>query len=185
MTRTETESAAPEVVQDAGGAAEPQEAAIGVDAKAAKAAKAAEAADATVPERDAGDAGDAGNALGALDEELHAGLFPEGCTQTALEMVLLANPEVADPEVADPEVADKGVRVDAFATDAFVHASELQRTAVRFRMAAGASAADARASVAKSQGIDLARLFGVPAEAKAIAEVLFRQEDRKRKEPAA
>jgi hypothetical protein len=120
------------------------------------------------------------DALGALDEELHAGLFPEGCTQTALEMVLLAN-----PEVADPEVADKGVRVDAFATDAFVHASELQRTAVRFRMAAGASAADARASVAKSQGIDLARLFGVPAEAKAIAEVLFKQEDRKRKEPAA
>ncbi len=94
------------------------------------------------------------------DDALHAGLFPESCTQTALEMVLVP-------------------------TEAFVHATELQRTAVRFRMAAGASAADARASVAKSQGIDLARLFGVPAEAKVISEVLFKQKDRKRKESDA
>lgn len=155
MTRTETETAAPEVVQDARGAAEPQQAVVAVDAKVDQ--------EAPVAGRD------------AADEALYAGLFPEDCTKTALEMVLLAN----------PELEDKGVCVDAFATEAFVNATELQRTAVRFRMAAGASAVDARASVAKSQGIDLARLFGVPAEAKAIAEVLFKQEDRKRKEPEA
>ena len=155
MTRTETETAAPEVVQDARAAAEPQQAVAAVDAKVEQ--------EAPLPGRY------------AADEALYVGLFPEGCTHTALEMVLLAN----------PEVEDKGAGVVAFATDAFVNATELQRTAVRFRMAAGASAADARASVAKSQGIDLARLFGVPAEAKAIAEVLFKQEDRKRKEPEA
>ena len=146
MTRTETESAAPEVAQ----AAEPARVEpAGVEKEAA-----------------------------GGDDALHAGLLPEGCTQTALEMVLLANPD-AFQWVHPAEC------VGAFATEAFANATELQRTAVRFRMAAGASAADARASVAKSHGIDLARLFGVPAEAKAVAEVLFKEQDRKRKEPEA
>jgi len=153
MTRTETETVAPEVVEDARGAAEPEQAVAAVDAKV---------------EQEAPEAGG-----DALDAELYVGLFPEGCTHTALEMVLLAN----------PEVEAKGASVAAFATDAFKNASELQRTAMRVRMVAGASEADARASVAKSQGIDLARLFGVPAEPKAIAEVLFKQEERKRKDP--
>jgi hypothetical protein len=128
MTRTETESAAPEVAQ----AAEP-----------------ARVEPAGVEKEVAGG-----------DDALHAGLFPESCTQTALDMLLVP-------------------------TEAFVHATELQRAAVRFRMAAGASAADARASVAKSQGIDLARLFDVTDEAKIISEVLLKQKDRKRKESEA
>jgi hypothetical protein len=93
-------------------------------------------------------------------------------------MVLLANPDAL--QWVHPAECVKN-----FATEAFAHATELQRAAVRFRTAAGAGAADARAAVAKSQGIDLARLFGVAAEAKAVAEVLFKHQDRKRKEPEA
>ena len=54
-----------------------------------------------------------------------------------------------------------------------MQATALQRAAVRFRTGAGASAAAARAGVATSGGIDLARLFGVPATPEAVAEVLF------------
>jgi hypothetical protein len=131
MTRTETESAAPEVAQDEAESAAPEVAQAAEPAKVEK-------------------------EVAGGDDALHAGLFPESCTQTALEMLLVP-------------------------TEAFVHATELQRTAVRFRIAAGASAADARASVAKSQGIDLACLFDVTAEAKDIAEILLKQKDRKRK----
>jgi len=110
----------------------------------------------------------------AADEAICAGLFPEGCTQTTLEMVLLANPEVKDQasDTSDP------VRVAASATEAFVNASALLRTAVRVRMSTGVSASDVRASVAKCKGIDLVRLFGVPAEPQAVAEVLFRERER-------
>lgn len=99
------------------------------------------------------------------------GLLPPGCTAEVPDLVLLANPEV-------PEA---GLCVEDFATEACQHALALQRNAVRWRLAAGASEEDARAAVLTSGGIDVARLFGVPSEPKAVAEVLFKQ-DRKRKE---
>ena len=52
-------------------------------------------------------------------------------------------------------------------------------------MAEGASAGDARHSVAQSKGIDLGLLFGVPPDAQAIADLCFKKDDRKRKRPEA
>ena len=117
-------------------------------------------------------------------EELHVGLFPE-VSKTAntvstesktMDMVLLANPAAAEAQ---------SLRVSQFATDAFCAASLLQRTAARYRIAAGASASDARRSVAQSKGIDLGLLFGVSPDAQAIADLCFKKDDGKRKGPDA
>jgi hypothetical protein len=108
-------------------------------------------------------------------EDLHVGLYPAG--RKTLDMILLANPQAGE---------EQSLCAGAFATDAFYAAALLQRTAVKYRMAAGASAGDARTSVAQSQGIDLALLFGVPPEdTKALAELCFKKDDRKRKGPDA
>jgi hypothetical protein len=108
-------------------------------------------------------------------EALHCGLYPDG--RKTLYMVLLANPQAGE---------EQSLFVGDFATDAFYTAALLQRTAVKYRMAAGASADDARTSVAQSKGIDLGLLFGVPPEdTKAIADLCFKKEDRKRKGPDA
>ena len=72
-----------------------------------------------------------------------------------------------------------------FATNAFCAASLLHRTAARYRIAAGASASDARCSVAQSKGIDLGLLFGVSPDAQAIADLCFKKDDGKRKGPDA
>ena len=108
-------------------------------------------------------------------DSLHCGLYPDG--RKTLDMVLLANPLAGE---------EQSLCVSDFATDAFDAAAQLQRTAVKWRMDAGASADDARTSVAQSKGIDLGLLFGVPPEdTKAIAELCFGKEDRKRKAPDA
>ena len=108
-------------------------------------------------------------------ENLHCGLYPDG--RKTLDMVLLANPLAGE---------EQSLCVSDFATDAFDAAAQLQRTAVKWRMDAGASADDARTSVAQSKGINLGLLFGVPPEdTKAIAELCFGKEDRKRKAPDA
>ena len=108
-------------------------------------------------------------------EHLHCGLYPDG--RKTLDMVLLANPQAGE---------EQSLCVGDFATDAFYTAALLQRTAVKYRMAAGASAGDARTSVAQSRGIDLGLLFGVPPEdTQAIADLCFRKDDRKRKTPDA
>jgi len=109
-------------------------------------------------------------------EDLHCGLYPDG--RKTLHMVLLANPEAGE---------EQSLLVGDFATDAFYTAAQLQRTAVKYRMAAGASAGDARTSVAQSRGIDLGLLFGVPpADTQALADLCFKKDDapgRKRKGP--
>ena len=108
-------------------------------------------------------------------EDLHGGLYPDGCK--TLDMILLANPQARE---------EQSLCVGAFATDAFYAAALLQRTAVKYRMAAGASAGDARTSVAQSRGIDLGLLFGVPpADTQALADLCFKKDDRKRKGPDA
>jgi hypothetical protein len=108
-------------------------------------------------------------------EDLHCGLYPHG--RKTLHMVLLANPEAGE---------EQSLLVGDFATDAFYTAAQLQRTAVKYRMAAGASAGDARTSVAQSRGIDLGLLFGVPpADTQALADLCFKKDDRKRKGPDA
>ena len=111
-------------------------------------------------------------------EDLHGGLYPDGCK--TLDMILLANPQARE---------EHSLCVGAFATDAFYAAALLQRTAVKYRMAAGASAGDARTSVAQSRGIDLGLLFGVPpADTQALADLCFKKDDapgRKRKGPDA
>jgi hypothetical protein len=89
-------------------------------------------------------------------EDLHCGLYPNG--RKTLDMILLANPQAGE---------EQSLCGSDFATDAFYAAALLQRTAVKYRMAAGASAGDARTSVAQSKGIDLGLLFGVsPADKK-------------------
>ena len=167
MTLTETQPVTVEAKQDPAAEVETPVLATAETAEAGK---------------EAGAVAEAGKEAGAVAEaELYTGLFPKDCKHTAQEMVLLANPEL---ETSVLQV-EHFLKVEEFATEAFLRATELQRTAMRFRMFNGANEADARTSVAKSQGIDIALLFGVSSEDKAIATVLFDKKDRKRKDPDA
>lgn len=163
MTRTETENTQAEVQPEAQAKAQAEAQAKAQPQAQPEAEKQAPVAGEPTPEK---------HPAAETDAELYMGLLPRDCKTTALEMVLLAN----------PGLEESGLRVEDFATEAFVNATALQRTAMRFRMTHGASEADARASVAGSKGIDMALLFGVPSEAQAVAEVLFGNRDRKRKE---
>jgi hypothetical protein len=187
MTLTETQPVTVEAKQDPAAEVETPVLATAETAEAGKEAGAVaeagkEAGAVAEAGKEAGAVAEAGKEAGAVAEaELYTGLFPKDCKHTAQEMVLLANPEL---ETSVLQV-EHFLKVEEFATEAFLRATELQRTAMRFRMFNGANEADARTSVAKSQGIDIALLFGVSSEDKAIATVLFDKKDRKRKDPDA
>jgi hypothetical protein len=91
-------------------------------------------------------------------------------------------PQEPPPTYDRDEEADEVCLQDAL-REAQITAEKLQQQAVTFRMDRdGASADDARTSVAQSKGIDLGLLFGVPPEdTKAIADLCFKKDDRKRK----
>lgn len=112
-----------------------------------------------------------GGAAPEMDYEMVAGLFPDGCS-----------PETAKAFV-ETSLSSETLHDNMKMT--FTHASELQESAVRFRMFSGASRAEARAAVVASKGIDILRLLGVEGEPQEAAKMIVAQGERKRKEPEA
>ena len=104
---------------------------------------------------------------------LSRGLFPKkpsGKTYSAVEMVLMANPEKTRKQIYSRTVT-------AHANEPVLHAMLLQRTAVTFRMSQGEDYRKAHESVADSGGIDLMALCGLdkndPASIQKLADLSY------------